>query len=93
MKEWADQRGNWTLVSSEKLDSPDEDGTVAVASLTRRTLLFRFVDDIEVRFVQSENDAPITFYAKSQSRIGKGDLGQNPRNLIELKTCFDSPAE
>lgn len=46
------------------------------------TRLLRFRDDVKVR-VYAEGDgsgAEIT----SASRIGKGDLGQNPRNIREL---------
>ena len=48
----------------------------------RTTRLLRFRDDVKIR-VYSEGagaGAEIT----SSSRIGKGDLGQNPRNIEEL---------
>lgn len=46
------------------------------------TFLMRYKDDIAVEIVKTETGS--TLYAKSQSRIGKGDLGQNPRNIKEL---------
>jgi uncharacterized protein (DUF1499 family) len=49
---------------------------------TRRTFLFRFVDDIHVRLEPTAGGTRV--HARSQSRIGKADLGQNRRNLIEL---------
>jgi uncharacterized protein (DUF1499 family) len=50
--------------------------------LTRRTRLFRFVDDVNLRFVPTESGCLV--HAESRSRLGKGDLGQNRRNILEL---------
>jgi uncharacterized protein (DUF1499 family) len=50
--------------------------------LTRRTRLFRFVDDITVTIKSAGPGAMI--HAASKSRVGKGDLGQNRRNILEL---------
>jgi uncharacterized protein (DUF1499 family) len=49
---------------------------------TRRTRLFRFVDDIHLRLEPVTSGTAI--HARSQSRLGKGDFGQNRRNLLEL---------
>jgi uncharacterized protein (DUF1499 family) len=49
---------------------------------TRTTALFRFVDDIYVTISPDATGSRITLV--SQSRVGKGDLGQNPRNIREL---------
>ena len=50
--------------------------------LTRRTRLWRFTDDITVTLTA----APVgtLIHAESRSRVGKGDLGQNRRNIREL---------
>lgn len=48
----------------------------------RTTPLFRFKDDVTVD-VRGAGDGA-TVEAQSRSRVGKGDLGQNPRNLKEL---------
>jgi uncharacterized protein (DUF1499 family) len=50
--------------------------------LTRRTRTMRFVDDITVTLKSAEHGTMI--HAASKSRIGKGDLGQNRRNILEL---------
>ena len=53
----------------------------------RTTPLFRFKDDVTVR-VHADGDgarAEVT----SASRIGKGDLGQNPRNIKKLLQAVD----
>jgi uncharacterized protein (DUF1499 family) len=59
----------------------------------RTTRLMRFKDDITVhiRPVKSNNEPPsYEISAESQSRVGKGDFGQNPRNLIELMDTLRS---
>jgi uncharacterized protein (DUF1499 family) len=50
--------------------------------LTRRTRVLRFVDDITLRFRPAGPGTLI--HAESRSRVGKGDLGQNRRNILEL---------
>ena len=53
-----------------------------VIRATRTTRLFRFVDDI---LVLLESDGGATrVLARSASRIGRRDFGQNRRNLAEL---------
>jgi len=48
----------------------------------RTTGLVGYKDDIRVRIEPAGEGSRLA--AESQSRIGKGDLGQNPRNLREL---------
>jgi uncharacterized protein (DUF1499 family) len=49
---------------------------------THTTRLWRFVDDIYLVFEPDSRGSLVS--ARSQSRIGKGDLGQNARNLRSL---------
>ncbi len=63
------------------------DGKVML-HLVRSTPLLRFRDDIMVTI--SPEPTGSILRAVSQSRIGKGDLGQNPRNLRELLSALDS---
>lgn len=74
------------------------EGEQIVIRLTRSTKLFRFVDDVTVRIeplpadssdvggaAASQEKLPrVRLQAESKSRVGRGDLGQNPRNLREL---------
>lgn len=71
------------------------EGEEIVVELTRSTPLFRFVDDVRVRIEpiagaarageeQAKEPARVRLVAESRSRVGRGDLGQNPRNLREL---------
>jgi uncharacterized protein (DUF1499 family) len=50
---------------------------------TRRSRLFRFVDDVTVR-LEPVAGGRVALQARSASRVGKGDFGQNRRNLLEL---------
>ena len=53
----------------------------------RKTRLFRFRDDVTARVDPDPNGARLEL--TSASRLGKGDLGQNPRNLEELLQAVD----
>lgn len=57
-------------------------GKDGVIWATRRTRMFRFVDDIYLLLLPA-HDSTVVF-ARSASRVGTGDLGQNRRNLGEL---------
>ena len=65
-----------------RLEERLENGDAIELHLTRTTPLWRFVDDIRATIRPAENETELR--AVSQSRVGKGDLGQNPRNLREL---------
>ena len=85
---WSESQPMWTVKSHELFETPANGQVLAQLHLTRRTPVFRFVDDVHVRIVALDSDKKVKLIATSQSRIGKGDLGQNPRNLLELKRCF-----
>jgi uncharacterized protein (DUF1499 family) len=44
----------------------------------------RFKDDIWVTLAPGETEGTTIVQVRSQSRLGRGDLGQNPRNIKEL---------
>jgi uncharacterized protein (DUF1499 family) len=67
---------NWRLQSRA-----EEAGRIEL-HFVRTTPALRFKDDIRVRIEPHGGGARLT--AESRSRIGLGDLGQNPRNLREL---------
>lgn len=62
----------WRVVASD-----DEEGTIHAES---KTLVFRFVDDVHVRVGLDEN-GQTRVDLRSASRVGKGDLGRNPRTI------------
>ena len=76
IERWIDAQPRWTLQSRQ-----DSAGEIAI-HLTHRTRTVRFVDDINVRLLDDGESTKVL--AESRSRVGKGDLGQNPRNLREL---------
>ena len=56
---------------------------------TRTTGLFRFVDDIYID-VAAGADGRLELNVHSKSRVGKGDFGQNRRNILELMKQLDA---
>ena len=53
----------------------------------RESRLFRFTDDVTVSLSARVTGSEVVF--ESASRMGKGDLGQNPRNLRGLIEAVD----
>jgi uncharacterized protein (DUF1499 family) len=85
MLAWVQTQPRWEVVEVDQTDGE------VILHLIRTTPLLRFVDDIHVTLRPadlSQPDAATQINAESQSRIGKGDLGQNPRNLIELSASW-----
>ena len=68
--------GQWDFVENSN------EGDAILLQLTHKTSTFGFVDDIHVTITPTEQGSLMT--ARSKSRIGFADLGQNPRNLKEL---------
>lgn len=62
----------WRVVASD-----DEEGTIHAES---PTLVFRFVDDVHVH-VRLDENGQTRVDLRSASRVGKGDLGRNPRTI------------
>ncbi len=58
--------------------------------VVRKTRLFGFEDDIMALVYSDPGGARLEL--TSASRLGKGDLGQNPRNLAELLRAVDGAA-
>lgn len=70
------------------LESDPGRGTLGA---THATFLWRFVDDIRLRFDPHGSGSKMT--GQSRSRVGKGDLGQNARNLRMLKRMLMKEVE
>lgn len=79
------QLKNWSI------ESITTEGKRTIIHATRTTPLFKFTDDIRVYLNDVDDGVQIT--ATSQSRVGKGDLGQNPRNIAELMSKIREPIE
>lgn len=61
------------------------------AHLTRKTGTVRFIDDIWVWMDEAAEIPLLQIY--SASRLGKGDLGQNRRNILELQKLLQNLAK
>jgi uncharacterized protein (DUF1499 family) len=58
------------------------DAAAGTITATRRTRLFRFTDDVTIRLEPIASGTRV--HVRSKSRVGKGDFGQNRRNVMEL---------
>lgn len=86
-----EENASWSLGDAAEL--PDDSALsaelseppVAAWSLIHATGLLGFRDDVWLVAEPTEQpEGALLLHAESRSRIGKGDLGQNPRNLREL---------
>jgi len=75
VKDAASNLPRWKLLD-------EQIGTDVTLIFVRTTALWRFKDDITIRIEPAPTGSLL--HAESRSRIGRGDLGQNPRNLREL---------
>jgi uncharacterized protein (DUF1499 family) len=66
------------------VESRDADTLGAV----RATRLFRFKDDVALRAAPTPSGGT-RLVLTSASRVGRNDLGQNPRNLAELLAVLE----
>ena len=76
IRQWAEAHRDWQVTEVQN------DSESTKMHLTRTTLIMRFVDDVRVTI--NDEGQGVIVQASSQSRVGKGDLGQNPRNLKAL---------
>lgn len=76
-----DGLARWSVVASDP-----EAGTLHATHATR---VCGFVDDIHLRFEPVPGGTRIS--GRSRSRIGKGDFGQNARQLRELAQALRDP--
>lgn len=78
--DFANDQLRWTTAASERRERS------LVISLERSTRWLGFIDDVRVE-VDRRGDAAVINVA-SQSRTGRGDLGQNPRNIRQLNEAL-----
>jgi len=75
----ADTLPRWKIVGDERAP-----GSILAE---RQTRLFKFVDDVRIEITQTD-DGKVAVNLSSQSRVGKGDFGQNARNIREFLQAF-----
>jgi uncharacterized protein (DUF1499 family) len=78
-----DSMSNWRVADGDE-DSSVADGGALKVHLVRTTTIMRFKDDIWVTLMPGDSEGSTIVQVRSQSRLGRGDLGQNPRNIREL---------
>jgi len=66
--------------------SADEEAGIVLATADTRS--GRFTDDVNVR-VEPNGDGGAVVFIRSSSRIGRGDFGQNARNIEALQLEMD----
>jgi hypothetical protein len=75
--QWGARRiGGWEFIGTAA------EGQDTFVMFVRTSRIFRFKDDIKMRVRDKRTERVIS--GQSSSRFGKGDLGQNPRNLRRL---------
>ena len=87
LDEFCEQGSAWASGDDRRIPAdsalPDSSESAAVVHLVRTTGLMRYRDDVWV-VAYEVGEGRLRVHAESRSRIGQGDLGQNPRNLREL---------
>jgi uncharacterized protein (DUF1499 family) len=73
----------WTVVLSQP-----EQGSIRVEA---KTLLLRFVDDVVIRVMEQGGSTVVN--VRSASRVGRGDFGQNARNIRAFFSELDRQME
>ena len=86
LHEFVQRQAAWQIVDSET------DGTTTTFELTHASRLFRFKDDVTITIISHESSGS-EVHGHSASRMGVGDLGQNPRNLREILAGIQLIAE
>jgi uncharacterized protein (DUF1499 family) len=79
--ELVDSMPGWAVIN-DAVDNLD-DAAIKV-HLVRTTKIMRFKDDVWVSLVADQQAEKTVVHVRSESRLGRGDLGQNPRNIQEL---------
>lgn len=71
---------DWTVIT--------EDRAALTVKAERKTRLMGFVDDVVIK-VEPVTEFATRVHIKSSSRVGKGDFGQNARNIQQFFTELD----
>ena len=78
-----------SIVELEQWKLVSKDPTTRTLTAERTTDLLGFVDDVQVR-VEPVTEFVTRVHVRSASRVGRGDFGQNARNIAEFFDELDS---
>lgn len=82
---------NQIASSSQSWEFNDSDPDIQSIYLVHVSGLLKFRDDVALQLKTIDQKQAI--HIRSQSRIGKGDLGQNPRNIRKLRGLLEQELE
>lgn len=82
--EWVSDHSHWELAEDSDETASSADRPPIQLHLVRSTRIMQFKDDVHLTFEQDLETGGSVLHVQSRSRIGRGDLGQNPRNIREL---------
>lgn len=75
-----------TDTSLWNVEKKEEQNGGYLLTMTHSTRVIGFIDDVQVFIEPLDDGAQVDL--SSQSRVGKGDLGQNPRNIREITSML-----
>lgn len=78
-----------SVVALERFALVAVDETAGVVEATATTRSGWFTDDVTIRVEQNGDGGAIVF-VRSRSRVGKGDFGQNARNIAAIQAAMDA---
>ena len=78
-----DRMPRWTILAYQQ-----ESGEIKAEA---KSLVFRFVDDVVIRVTSQAASTVVS--VRSASRIGRGDFGQNARNIRAFLRELDRQVE
>ena len=73
----------------ERFDLVTVDETTGLVEATATTRSGWFTDDVTIR-VEANGDGGAIVFVRSRSRVGKGDFGQNARNIAAVQAAMDA---
>jgi len=74
-----------TIARRPRWKVSERDSSAGTLHLTHATRVWGFLDDVRLRFEPHPQGTRLS--GRSQARVGFGDLGQNARNLLEMRTA------
>jgi uncharacterized protein (DUF1499 family) len=72
---------NWRIISADVAESS--------ATVKAEVPVVFFTDDLEISAKKEADKEEITVDVRSASRVGKGDLGENRRHILQILKALD----
>lgn len=90
-----EQAREHTLVVIDQLgwDLVDDNQAMSIIEATHTSRLWRFTDDIVIRFRSNQANDQVSIDLRSVSRVGQSDLGANAKRIEAFLTAFTQAIE